>query len=153
MARKGVVIVGNRGVGKTSLINRLLNDSFSYSYEPTSNTTIYSYKDIDIYDIPGVENLENLKELYSNVSYVIVMFDITDKFSFDSVRYCINDIRRISLKVKIILLLSKDDIKKERIKTKKVSNLIECLACSISSYIRVSSKEDINCLEVFNQIV
>ena len=51
--KKRVLLTGARGVGKTSLLERYINDTFSHDLEKTSDIITYEYDKYIFYDIPG----------------------------------------------------------------------------------------------------
>ena len=92
-----VVLVGDAGVGKTSIIERYINDK----YEENQKTTLvssYTFKKIDIkkynksvsldiWDTAGQEVYRSLsKNFYLNASIGILVYDISRKASFESIR-------------------------------------------------------------------
>ena len=92
-----VVLVGDTGVGKTSIIERYINDK----YEENQKTTLvssYTFKKIDIkkynksvsldiWDTAGQEVYRSLsKNFYLNASIGILVYDISRKASFESIR-------------------------------------------------------------------
>ncbi len=81
-----VVIVGDWGVGKTSLIRRFAENKFDYDYKPSIGVNIVT-KVVDvkgrklklqIFDTGGQERLQPLrKRYYTGANAVIFVFDIT----------------------------------------------------------------------------
>ena len=92
-----VVLVGDSGVGKTSIIQRYINDDYNENTESTSTST-YSYKtlefkkynksiSLDIWDTAGQELYRALaKNFYLNASIGILVYDIRRKESFESIK-------------------------------------------------------------------
>lgn len=82
-----IIVIGPRGVGKSSLIHRLRTNEFSIQYTPTRLIEIYTdvkLGDIsaDIWDVPpNVCKFYNLTTLKSDV--VLVMFDSDKKESLE----------------------------------------------------------------------
>ena len=92
-----VVLVGDTGVGKTSILDRYINDK----YDPNQKTTLvssYTFKkldikkynksvSLDIWDTAGQEIYRALsKNFYLNASVGILVYDITRKSSFESIK-------------------------------------------------------------------
>lgn len=81
-----VIIVGDWGVGKTSLIRRFAENSFNHDYKPTIGVNIVT-KIVDVkgkklklqlFDTGGQERLQPLrKKYYTGSNAVIFVFDIT----------------------------------------------------------------------------
>jgi len=94
-----IVLVGAMGVGKTSLIMQHLNKSFT----PNMRSTIldFFHKTIvingtiivlEIWDTAGQEKFHSLTNMfYRNAHAVIVVYDITNKKSFDRVPFHCNE--------------------------------------------------------------
>ena len=92
-----LVLVGDTGVGKTCIIQRYVNNSYSENNESTVAST-YTYKildypkyqksiSFDIWDTAGQELYRALaKNFYLNASIGILVYDIRRKASFESIK-------------------------------------------------------------------
>ena len=92
-----VVLVGETGVGKTSIIERYINDKYDEN-QKTTLVSSYTFKKIDIkkynksvsldiWDTAGQEVYRSLsKNFYLNASIGILVYDISRKASFESIR-------------------------------------------------------------------
>ena len=92
-----VVLVGDTGVGKTSIIERYINNKYDEN-QKTTLVSSYTFKKIDIkkynksisldiWDTAGQEVYRSLsKNFYLNASIGILVYDITRKASFESIR-------------------------------------------------------------------
>ena len=92
-----VVLVGDAGVGKTSIIERYINDKYDEN-QKTTLVSSYTFKKIDIkkynksvsldiWDTAGQEVYRSLsKNFYLNASIGILVYDISRKASFESIR-------------------------------------------------------------------
>ena len=97
-----VILLGNSGVGKTSLINIVTGGKFDEN-ENITVTASYAMKKIrckkqdyilNIWDTTGQEKLRQLTKIfYTNSKIVIFVYDITNKESFTDLNYWINDIK------------------------------------------------------------
>lgn len=98
-----LVFLGEHSVGKTSLITRFMYDSFDTGYQATIgidflSKTIY-LKDrtmrFQLWDTAGQERFRSLIPSYIRDSSVaIVVYDITNKVSFDQTTKWIHDVRK-----------------------------------------------------------
>ena len=100
-----VVLIGETGVGKTSIISRYISNTFSSCLAPTPGanfTTKLSYIQeydqwvkFEIWDTAGQEKFRSLaKVFYKNSSVCILVYDITRKISFEELKkYWINEIK------------------------------------------------------------
>ena len=104
-----VVLVGETGVGKTSIISKLIYDKFCPSLDPTPGAN-FSTKGItieefqktikfEIWDTAGQEQYRSLaKVFYKNSPICILVYDITRRETFEELKnYWINEIKQIDL--------------------------------------------------------
>jgi small GTP-binding protein len=88
-----VIILGDSGVGKTSLTKKLISDKFNEKYATTVNVEFYRHEEFinsntkikfDIWDTCGSERFNTLNAFYyRNSDAVILMYDISNKTTFD----------------------------------------------------------------------
>ena len=92
-----VVLVGESGVGKTSIINRLINNEFSLERAITIGGNYTSKKinlpkynkkiDLEIWDTAGQENYRSFTKIfYKNAKIAIFVYDITNANSFKEIK-------------------------------------------------------------------
>ena len=88
-----IIIVGNEGVGKTSLLGRYLKDEFITNVRPTIGMDIFSKKivngkkelNLQFWDTAGQENFRSLiKSFYKGALVSLICFSITSLESFNS---------------------------------------------------------------------
>lgn len=91
-----MILLGDSGVGKTSIIGRYVNDSFSNDEESSSSMTYVKKKvDIDaqkinlsIWDTVGQEKYRSLTKLFfKDTKIVILVYAINNKSSFEGLDY------------------------------------------------------------------
>ena len=93
-----VILVGEKDTGKTSIINRLVSDSFDQSSSATigKNTTNYTLNKIklNIWDTSGEEKFRTVNSLfYKGAKIVLFVYSIVDRKSFDELsKYWMNTI-------------------------------------------------------------
>ena len=92
-----VVLIGESGVGKTCIINRFIRETFN-SNEIPSSSAIYVKKILifddygkkikfDIWDTAGQERFRSIgKIFYNDANVVILVYDITNKKSFEEIQ-------------------------------------------------------------------
>ena len=92
-----MVLLGDSGVGKTSIISRYISGSFDKNY-PTTNGANFCCKNVrfeqlnknlqlDIWDTAGQEKYKSLsKFFYKDANVCILVYDVTSKESFDSLK-------------------------------------------------------------------
>ena len=104
-----VVLIGESGVGKTSIISRYNFNEFS-SQHNKSTMAQFNRKEIfikdynrsiyfDIWDTAGITKQRNVAKIfYKDASTIILVYDITNKKSFEEIKnYWIKDIRKNAL--------------------------------------------------------
>ena len=92
-----VVLLGDSGVGKTSIINQFANDSFDPNVKPSMSnqfaTKIVNISDInqkvifEIWDTAGQEKYRSLAKIfYKDARIIIFVYEITNRKSFESLQ-------------------------------------------------------------------
>ena len=118
-----VVLIGDAGVGKSSLLCNITNNQFYYNYdmtigvEYTSKIIIQDAKCIklQIWDTAGQEVFKSItKSYYRDNSVIIIVYDTTDYKSFLNVETWLNDIKEFSNESLIYLVGNKIDIYRDR---------------------------------------
>jgi small GTP-binding protein len=87
-----IVVIGDTSVGKTCLINRIVNHSFSAITAPTTGTAFFAlnpdhpdHKEIQLWDTAGMERYRALnKVFYREAVGALIIFDLTSYPSFES---------------------------------------------------------------------
>ena len=97
-----IVVVGDPGAGKTSTILRFTDNAFKRSYIPTMGTNIteksFRVKDnvieLILWDLAGQSKFELMrKHFYQGSEAVILIFDLTNPKSFESITQWFKDIK------------------------------------------------------------
>ena len=92
-----VVLVGEAGVGKTSIIQRFITNSFTSGQRSTTGANfiekIIEFKEsnqkikFEIWDTAGQEKFRSLARVfYNNASVCIMVYDITNKKTFEELQ-------------------------------------------------------------------
>jgi len=123
--RLKTILIGNVSVGKTSLMNRFIVNKFSHDYTSSigvefkvksmiidENTAV----DLQIWDTCGQEKFRTLtRQYYRESNAVILIFDLSDKKSFNDIAEWIKDIKEYGPKECLpVLVGNKNDLKNER---------------------------------------
>jgi small GTP-binding protein len=88
-----VLLIGTTSVGKTSLISRIIDDSFEPHAIPTTGTAFYQFStnnpdhpEIQLWDTAGMERYRALNNLfYHQAAGAILVFDVTRRSSFEDI--------------------------------------------------------------------
>ena len=118
------VLIGNKEVGKSSIINAFIRNKFLQGYEPTCeiDPQKYSVSNINNFALKIVDTLgtTQFKRLiiqeFENTNFVFIVFDITNKNSFDSINIWINEcnLNSSTNNLDLVLIGNKSDLEKVR---------------------------------------
>ena len=120
-----ILILGDPAVGKSCFLARYVENTFENVYMSTAGMD-YKYKDVElgdgkliklqIWDTAGQERYRTLTtNLYKGAVGIVLIYDITNKKTFDNVRSWITSIEEeTSKKIILILVGNKADLKDER---------------------------------------
>jgi small GTP-binding protein len=155
-----LVFMGDCGVGKTAIANRIVNNSFTPLHESTIGAGFMikqiklDSKDItyEIWDTAGQERYKTLLPMYyRTANCILLVFDITNKDTFVSLEGWVKDIKR-ELNTNDILLIivgNKSDLENRCVSTEVANEF----ATSINgTYLEVSAKKDLNITEILTHI-
>ena len=154
-----IVIIGDPGVGKTSLINRYVEEKFTSEYKATIGTNILKKEifiedndndkivDLTLWDIAGQEKWKHYRHIYYRGSQgCIVLYDVTRPITFKNViEVWIRDLFNYleSRDIPIILISNKNDL--TDIKRVTEDEGIECSGkIQALSFIETSAKTGSN---------
>ncbi|XP_018610560.1 rho-related GTP-binding protein RhoF [Scleropages formosus] len=124
-----IVIVGDGGCGKTSLLMVYAKGDFPEKYAPSVfekyvTTVSYGGKEVylNLYDTAGQDDYDRLRPLsYQNANLVLVCYDVTNPTSFENVLIkWYPEVNHFCKGVPIILIGCKTDLRKDKEKTRKL---------------------------------
>jgi len=119
-----LLLIGDSGVGKSCLLLRFADDTYTDSYISTIGVD-FKIRTVDldaktiklqIWDTAGQERFRTITSSYYRGAHgIIIVYDITDKESFDNVRQWLFEIDRYaSESVCKLLVGNKSDLKNKR---------------------------------------
>ena len=160
-----ILTLGNSSVGKTSFIQRYTNNTFQISNLTTTGHDMQrkimkindkTYK-VDFHDTQGQERYRAIsKNFIKNADGIILMYDITNQTSFDSIAEWMDNIRKAKAEgFPIVLVGNKCDLEEMRVISKEEG---EELAKKYElSFYETSNKDSINiedsCLDLINKAI
>jgi Ras-related protein Rab-1A len=119
-----IIIIGNTGIGKSTLLCRFADDKFYDNFVSTIGvdfkikTILVNDKVIklQIWDTAGQERFRTITTSYYRSSHIIFLcYDTTDKQSFDDLDLWKNEINKYSNNnVKVVLCATKTDLENAR---------------------------------------
>ena len=140
------VLIGDCGVGKTSIIERIINNSFTNTIQSTIGISDKLYQmdcngstvQLRFIDIPGQLGFENIMNIYfKGCIFALAVFDLTNSESLKNIEKWIIKFRENAIGNKCDM---KDQISEETIKKE-----IEDLGIDYETrYISVSAKNNTN---------
>ncbi|MHA1804541.1 MAG: Rab family GTPase [Promethearchaeota archaeon] len=160
-----LILLGDSAVGKTSLINQYIDESFSEDYRPTLGANIIR-KDVFlekmnanvrliIWDIAGQEKYNAIRSMYfQGCSGALLVYDITRPITFENITSkWLRDFNKfVKKEAAFILIGNKIDLKDLRVITteqgKKLAQDIQA-----SDFVETSAKYGDNVEEAFEKLV
>lgn len=161
-----IIIIGDTSTGKSTLLHKITNNQFTESHGSTigvdfktklvraSNGTLIKLR---MWDTAGQERFRSIiKVYYSGTHGVILMFDLTNKTTFQNVVQWLNDIENENLSnCPIMLVGSKSDlVDKIQVDDLTIHNFIDdCVESGFNiKYIKCSSKTGYNVELLFSEL-
>ena len=153
-----LIILGETQVGKTSLINRFDSNSFIHNTLTTlgidnirTKITLKNKKEIElsVYDTAGQERYQTITtSFYKKANGAIIVYSITDNFSFEKITHWLEQVKENSPEGTIIYLIgNKCDDENNRVISK---NKGEELAKKYNiKFYETSEKKNINVEKIF----
>jgi small GTP-binding protein len=136
-----LIMIGDGGVGKTALLKRFTQDSFDSAYRPTIGID-FSIKylsinnnpvKLEIWDTAGQARYQNNEGIYDGAHGAIVVCDLTNQDSFQSVKSHVEKVRKECKddNIPIILVGAKTDLLSRAVTVQQLRALGDELGCSV----------------------
>ena len=158
VTRHKIIFVGDAGVGKTTIISRIMDNPFNEVYEPSIGVDFMSKNikfreqsiKLQIWDTAGQEKYKGLIPSYvRNSSIVFLVYDVSVKTSFDNIPKWINFIKTIE-NTTLVLCGNKIDLENREVKKEEGEALAQKEGIS---FFEVSAKTDENIKNMFYNVV
>ena len=156
-----IVLLGDSGVGKSSLLSRYMDEGFFPNQTCTINADYkvkslivdeFSSAQITIWDTCGQERYRSMTGRYFKGAHgIILIYDVADKRSFADLDIWLEEIKKNAVKedLSIILVGNKIDLKFRNIKKEDAKNFADK---NNLLYCETSSKEGLNVNNAFEMI-
>ena len=155
-----IVTLGESRIGKTSLIKRFAHDIFENNHLATLSCGLFTKVldienkiiEIKLFDICGSEQFKIISpSYYSRADGVIVAYDISDKWSFDRVKFWVNEVKKYSnTETNIVIVGTKCDILDREVTEEEGKKLADELGVK---YFETSAKTGYNVNEAYNFLI
>ena len=156
-----LILGGEGGVGKTSMVHRFVENAFQTDYKSTIGTSIMKkecdFEGLDskvrfvLWDLAGQAQFKRVRQSYlSNAEAGILVYDVTRKDTLDKVENWFNEIKDVSSSISLILVGNKIDLTEDRVISTEMG---EALAKKLNlSYIETSAKTGENINDAFKML-
>ena len=151
------IVIGYSGVGKTSILRRLIDKRFLLGSPSTVGVEYFSYSvTIDnrpvtmmIWDTAGQERFYSIAQAYFRSAIgIVLVFDITSRQSFEDLPRWLRDARsEADPHCVAILVGNKSDLAETRVITREEAESFA--AANNLDYIESSASQDVNIEEIF----
>lgn len=157
-----VVMLGEGRVGKTSFLHRFIHNSFDEECQSTVKATMYANAkieagdathDVSIWDTAGQERYHALGPIYYRDAHgAVLVYDITDKDSFDKVKVWLKELHQVVGEgINIVVCGNKSDLERERKVNKKEAE--EWAALNNAPHFLCSAKLGLKVADAFQMLV
>ena len=129
-----VVMMGDGAVGKTSLVLRYTQNTFSPEYKQSLGAS-FAVKDLDaqqqkvklvIWDVAGQPSFRQVRRhYYSGAHGALLVFDVSEPSSFMTLRNWYSDFRRIVPQGAVILVGNKVDLTAKRMVPPEAAQMLQ----------------------------
>ena len=156
-----ILLLGDSSVGKTCFLKRYTDDTFQDAYLSTIGFD-YRFKmvplksgkkvKVQLWDTAGQERFRTIaKSYYRGAHGIILMYDVTNTKSFESMRKWLTQIKEDApSKIRVILVANKIDSEERVVSKEDGINLAQ--SCNYKIF-ESSAKENINVTEAFQDLI
>ena len=160
-----VCVVGDGGVGKTSLVRKSINNTFSENYIMTigSNFSVKSVElpeypnyniTLSVWDLAGQEHFKDVRSpFYKGAKAIIYVYDLTRISSFSNILNWKKEAEKVIGSTPSILVGNKLDLirpEEKRAKEEDIAQLMHEL--NTDTYFETSAKKGTNVETIFEEV-
>lgn len=156
-----ILVIGDSGVGKSSIITKYMDNFFSDMHISTIGIDFRIKKmnidgksiTLQLWDVAGQERFRSITSIYfRRCNAIIILFDITNRESFDNVKKWISEIDKYDCaNIEKILVGNKCDLEQKRVVSiedaKKFANNMDMM------YVETSAKKSTHINDLFENII
>eukprot|EP01121_Diplochlamys_sp_Union-15-3_P016602 TRINITY_DN5687_c0_g1_i1.p1 TRINITY_DN5687_c0_g1~~TRINITY_DN5687_c0_g1_i1.p1 ORF type:complete len:205 (-),score=25.92 TRINITY_DN5687_c0_g1_i1:88-702(-) len=135
-----LTLLGESGVGKSSIVLRLVSDAYQEKMDPTIGSS-FALKNleiddrelkIEIWDTAGSERFRTILPMYYRQSHAaLIVYDISDKKTFDQIEYWYTQLLQEAPSCVVFIVGNKSDLEhKKQVKIADAQQLCKRLKCS-----------------------
>lgn len=153
-----VIIIGDAGVGKSALLNQVVNSTFDLEYVSTVGVDFKStcldvngkYIKLNLWDATGQERFRTLtSSYYRNAHGIIIVYSVNHRPSFQAVQSWLEEVRHYAEEKTVVMLVgNKVDLPRE-VTIQEGQALAEYIGCK---FIETSAKDHTRSTEVFQNL-
>lgn len=154
-----MVMIGDSGVGKSCLLTRFADEQYSSNFITTIGVD-FKIKTFDmdgkvvklqIWDTAGQERFKAITtSFYRGAQGIVVVFDVTDRATFASVKSWLYEVDRYAVeKVNKLIIGNKCDLTDRVVSQDEATEFAEFLGID---YIECSAKNDLNVTRAFKSL-
>jgi Ras-related protein Rab-7A len=161
-----VIILGDSGVGKTSLMNQYVHKRFSNQYKATIGADFLTKEvmiddklvTLQIWDTAGQERFQSLGvAFYRGADSCVLVYDVTDAKSYDNLdswsdEFLVHAAPRNADTFPFVVLGNKSDLASSRRQVSANKAKAWCQAKGDIPHFETSAKEAVNVEQAFHQI-
>lgn len=155
-----IVVVGSSGVGKSAIVERLIEGTFTEESQPTVGVAFKSFVcqldndsvKLQIWDTAGQERFKSVSKVYFRKAVgAILVYDITSEASFEDLQTWLRDLHQLSHPEAFILLVgNKNDLEARReVGVRQAQDFAERHRLM---YIETSARTGANVTEAFTKL-
>ena len=114
-----ILIIGDSGVGKSNILLRYVDGMFSEEFISTIgvdfriHTLQIENKNVklQLWDTAGQDRFKSIvQSYYRGAAGILVVYDVTNRESFENINQWINEVQRLSSEAQLVLVANKIDL-------------------------------------------
>lgn len=153
------VFIGNTGTGKSSIIERFINDNFDKIHLPTIGVEFFSRSfklenyviKLHIWDLAGHTNFRNIiSSYYRHAKIIFFVFDRTDRRSFQDFEGWIRHFQDRLNEIQIVIIANKSDLPFLDVTNEEA---IQLASKYNALFFEVSAKDNFNITNLFDTTI